>query len=210
MSIGGLAKVTSSEETAGQNIIDAGVTFFISAGNDEIDTINDHYCGVNAFICVSALSDIDGKCGGAGPSLLRTDGRTQRDDVRALFSNWGSDVEIMAPGVNILSTLPGATSIGNPSGTLGSTAMGPTTEYIGGSEQGRYGLSSGTSMATPVAAGIGALLKSKNPGWSPATIKSTLQADAYPQNQACNGFGHGGLVQDNSPSSEEIIYAGNY
>ena len=48
-------------------LINAGVTMFISAGNDYNETINDDYCGVDAFICVSALSDTDGKCGGQGP-----------------------------------------------------------------------------------------------------------------------------------------------
>ena len=55
------------------------------------------------------------------------------------FSNWGSSVQVAAPGVCILSTFP--------------------------IEQGEYGTISGTSMASPHAAGALALLASRdNPG----------------------------------------------
>ena len=58
---GGLPQQT---QTAGQNLINAGVTMFVSAGNCNDRTTNSTYCGVTAFICVSALADFDGKCGG--------------------------------------------------------------------------------------------------------------------------------------------------
>ena len=53
----------------------------------------------------------------------------------------------------------------------GETGTGTAT-YIGTSEHGRYAVFSGTSMASPIAAGIGALLKSKNPGLDPCHNKN--------------------------------------
>ena len=202
--------VSAATQTAGQNLINAGVTMFISAGNCNAESVNKAYCSVSAFICVSALADFDGKCGGQSSLTSTSLVGTNRDDQRAVFSNHGSDVDIMAPGVNVLSTAPGALS-GVPDPELGwGTGSGKAT-YIGTSEQGRYAVLSGTSMASPIAAGIGALLKSKNPGWTPATVKTQLLAQAYPQNQACDGFGRGGLAQGaNSESSEKMLYAGNY
>lgn len=207
--------VTSAMQTAGQNLINSGVTMFASAGNCNAESVSKPYCSVTAFICVSALADYDGRCGArssltwssaaAGPSY---------DDRRASFSNHGSDIDIMAPGVSVLSTYPGLSSsnVGDP--TVPPTGWGdgrnPAT-YIGTSEHGRYATLSGTSMASPIAAGIGGLLKSKNPAWSPATIKSNLQSNAYSQSLACDGSSKGGLSQGaNSESSEKILYAGNY
>ena len=39
-------------------------------------------------------------------------------------------------------------------------------------------------MATPVVAGVAALVKLNNPSWTPAQIKADLQAKAYAQNQS--------------------------
>jgi hypothetical protein len=69
------------------------------------------------------MADSDGRFGALGPATRRGD----RDDTFAIsFSNFGSDVDVIAPGVDILSTLPGN----------------------------RYGLSDGTSMASPAVAGL--------------------------------------------------------
>jgi thermitase len=76
-------------------------------------------------------------------SVAATDDR----DALASFSNFGaSTVDLAAPGVNILSTLPGN----------------------------RYGSYSGTSMATPHVAGAAALIKSKWPTLDDAQVKSKI------------------------------------
>ncbi len=72
---------------------------------------------------------------------------TDHNDRLANFSNYGRNtVDLAAPGVNILSTLPGS----------------------------RYGFLSGTSMAAPHVAGAAALLFAQNPNQSVAQVKSKL------------------------------------
>ncbi len=77
-------------------------------------------------------------------------GATDADDRRASFSNWGADVDLTAPGDRILSTMPG-----NAYATL-----------------------SGTSMATPMAAGAAALLKAQTPSLTPVQLKTRLASTA--------------------------------
>ena len=72
---------------------------------------------------------------------------TGAKDGLASFSNYGAKtVDLAAPGVNILSTLPG----------------------------GRYGYYSGTSMASPHVAGVAALIKSRHPAYGAGTIKAQI------------------------------------
>ena len=82
--------------------------------------------------CRSARWPTSTACPAAGQPTCRAD----QDDTLADFSNWGPEIDIAAPGVCILSTYP--------------------------LEQGEYGTISGTSMASPHAAGALALLASTN------------------------------------------------
>jgi subtilisin family serine protease len=81
---------------------------------------------------------------------------TDRNDRIASFSNWGAtSVDVAAPGVGILSTLPG----------------------------GRYGTLSGTSMATPHVTGGAALVMASDPRLSIAEVKQRLLRGADPIGQ---------------------------
>lgn len=123
---------SQAEYDAIQGAVNAGVAFAVAAGNDDADARNYSPGGFNNVLSVSALADFDGIPGGLGSSTCRTD----QDDTLADFSNWGPEVDVAAPGVCILSTYP--------------------------IEQGTYGTISGTSMASPHAAGALALLASAN------------------------------------------------
>ena len=121
----------------------AGVTYAAAAGNESDDAANHVPAAYDEVITVSALADFNGLPGGGAAATCRSD----VDDTLADFSNFGADVDLIAPGVCILSTWKG----------------------------GKYNTISGTSMATPHVTGGAALYKSTHPGASPASVKSALQ-----------------------------------
>lgn len=96
---------------------------------------------------------------------------TDRNDQKASFSQFNSDVEIAAAGVDVLSTVPG----------------------------GGYEAFSGTSMATPHVAGAAAVVKSANPGLTAAQLRSRLQQGVddlgTPGRDPQFGFGRVDLVK---------------
>ncbi len=88
-------------------------------------------------------------------------GALQQDNQRANFSNYGYWVDVMAPGLNILSTLNDA----------------------------EYGSNSGTSMATPIVAGVAGLIKSSYPNLTGLQIAERIKATATDISQiGGNGF----------------------
>ncbi|HXF62263.1 MAG TPA: S8 family serine peptidase [Caldilineaceae bacterium] len=115
-----------------QSAVNKGIAFAVAAGNSDANAANYSPAGFDNVLTVSALADFNGASGGGAAPTCRDD----QDDTLADFSNWGAVVDIAAPGVCILSTYP--------------------------LEQGEYGAISGTSMASPHAAGALALLASRN------------------------------------------------
>lgn len=75
---------------------------------------------------------------------------TTSSDAKSGFSNWGTGVDISAPGSDILSSTPNNT----------------------------YSVFSGTSMAAPNAAGVAALIWSANPTWTREQVVAQLQGTA--------------------------------
>jgi subtilisin family serine protease len=172
----GCVCTSSAMNTAVSNSVAAGVVYAISAGNDMIDVSNVTPANNPDAIIVSALADFDGKPGGlSNASQAYTTCTETQDDSFACFSNFGSGVTIMAPGVNILSTWMG-----------GGTAI-----------------LSGTSMASPHVAGAAALYRVKHPGSTPAQVKAGLLAEADPT--PCSNSGTGLCSDDPDGIQEPLV-----
>ncbi|KAL6825142.1 subtilisin-like protein [Trichoderma camerunense] len=125
MSLGG--GYTASVNAAAAALIDAGVFLAVAAGNDGADARN-----------TSPASE---------PSVC-TVGASTSADARASFSNYGTVVDIFAPGQDVLSTWP----------------------------SGRTNTISGTSMATPHIVGLGAYLLALEGPRAPEALCSRIQA----------------------------------
>ncbi len=91
-------------------------------------------------------------------------GSTNETDGRSSFSNYGLYVDLFAPGSNILSL----SNAGDDS----------------------YTTMSGTSMATPCAAGLAALIWSQNPAFTPEEVEAHLK-DTCDNVGSSNTFGYG-------------------
>ena len=140
MSLGG--GISSALDTAVTNSINDGVTYAIAAGNETQDA-----CNTSPARVASAL----------------TVGSTTTSDARSSFSNFGTCLDIFAPGSSI-------TSSWNTSDTATNTI-------------------SGTSMATPHVTGVAALFLETNPTASPATVASAIINNSTPNKVTNAGTG---------------------
>ncbi len=129
------------------------VVVVVAAGNDAVDAIYKGPANVPGVVTVGAIVDFDGLPGGLGLGYPGC-GLMHRDDFLAVFSNFGSTVDVVAPGACILSTLPGQS----------------------------WGFSSGSSMSTPHVAGVFAAFMAKFPDCRGAdAVKTVLgYAEQFP------------------------------
>ena len=92
---------------------------------------------------------------------------TDASDRRASFSSTGAQVELAAPGVSVFSTWNDGTGY-----------LDPQPVCSGEDESDCYKYGSGTSMASPHAAGTAALILAANPGWTNDQVRAQLRATA--------------------------------
>ncbi|UKA53790.1 Ig-like domain-containing protein [Arthrobacter sp. FW305-BF8] len=118
-------------DAAVQGIISDGVTAMVAAGNSATDACNSSPARVAGALTVAASDSAD---------------------KQAAFSNYGSCVDLFAPGVSIKSASSSSTT---------ATA-----------------LMSGTSMASPHVAGAAAVVLSRSPGLAPADVAAKLLSEA--------------------------------
>jgi thermitase len=149
MSLGGGASTTLQQAVASAWNNGNGAVIVAAAGNDGDATLN--YPAAYAEVVSVAATD--------------------SADARASFSNANADVEVAAPGVNVLSTVRG----------------------------GGYATLSGTSMATPHVSAVAGVLRQLFPSDSAAAIRSRLDAavnDLGPAGRdASFGFGRVNLCK---------------
>ncbi|MFL5351588.1 S8 family serine peptidase [Archangium sp.] len=131
MSLGGGA--SDAMDQGVRNLIARGVTVVVAAGNSNVDACTQSPARVGEAITVAA---------------------TDINDARASFSNWGSCVDVFAPGVDIVSAYHGNDTY--------QTTM------------------SGTSMATPHVAGAVAQYLQAQPGAAPANSHNAIVGESTP------------------------------
>jgi subtilisin len=143
------------------NVVSRGVTVVVAAGNDGANSATYAPAQYDEVITVSAYYDTDGLQGGLGPSYFPG----YCDDCFANFSNWGADVDIAAPGVDVLST---------------ASALAYSNYLYCQTTQKKYCWESGTSMASPHVAGAAALILAQQGDMSPASVRTRLRLTGEP------------------------------
>ncbi len=171
LSYGGIEYATIN--SAAQYLRARNGLLFMSAGNDSSEFAS--YPDYTSFIGVGA---------------------TDQNDNKANFSNWGTFVDITAPGVSILTTYP----------------------------SNRYVYYSGTSFSSPLAAGIAALMVAANPNITVNELENGIFSTAVDIGDGGddNVFGHGlinaeaavnyaaNLVSNNAPIAVINDMTSNY
>ncbi|MFF4661041.1 S8 family serine peptidase [Streptomyces sp. NPDC001381] len=160
MSLGGDGACTSATQSAINAAVNRGTTVVVAAGNENDNVANHSPGNCNNVISVAA---------------------TNRSGAKASYSNYGSLVDISAPG--------GQTSTGTANGILSTLNSGTKTPS---SES--YAYYQGTSMATPHIAGLVALVKAANSSLTPAQIETAIKNNAHALPGACSGGCGAGLA----------------
>jgi membrane-anchored mycosin MYCP len=100
------------------------------------------------------------------PGVLGVGASDRNDERDSDFSETGSSVDVAAPGVDMVSTVPG----------------------------GGQCVDSGTSFAAPYAAAVAALLRQMHPDWTPAQIVARIEQTAQRTDPGRNDFIGWGVV----------------
>ncbi len=157
ISLGG----TGSCDTTTQNAINSarsrGASVIVAAGNENVNASNSTPANCSGVVTVASVN---------------------RSGGRSYFSNFGSTVEVAAPGGDIRSS--------SANGILSTLNSGTTTP---GSDA--YAFYQGTSMATPHVVGVVALMLSVKPTLTPDQVTSILQSTARAFPATCSQCGSG-------------------
>ncbi|KZN51959.1 S8 family peptidase [Pseudoalteromonas luteoviolacea] len=185
MSLGGSGACSSTTQNAINQARANGSVIIIAAGND-----NDNANNYNPGNCAGIVNVAS----------------VGRDGGRAYYSNYGSSIDVAAPG--------GAQSFANdPEGILSTYNSGSNTPVSDS-----YSYSQGTSMAAPHVAGIAALIKQAKPTATPDEIETILKNTTRSFPATCTNCGTGivdanaavdmALGNDNTNPGDNVLVDG--
>ena len=157
MSLGGSGSCDTTTQNAINSAVGRGTTVVVAAGNSNANASGFTPASCNNVVNVASVTSAS---------------------ARSSFSNYGTSIDVSAPGSNILSTLNSGT-------------QGPGTE--------NYVSYNGTSMASPHVAGAVALAQSRRLAlglalWTPAQVEANLKSTAYALSGACSGGCGAGII----------------
>ena len=153
MSLGGGGTCSATYQNAINGAVGRGTTIVVAAGNSNVNVSGSVPANCANVVAVAA---------------------TDSNGARASFSNYGTGIDVSAPGVGILSTLNSGTTV-------------QSTES--------YASYNGTSMAAPHVAGVVALMQAAaSSPLTPASVESTLKSTARALPGACSGGCGAGIV----------------
>jgi hypothetical protein len=148
MSIGG-SGVDGAVAALIQDAVDAGIVVVAAAGNSACFAIWESQDGKKNRNCTQ--TSISRNFPGSYPiDGLITVGAVDRERKRANYSSYNAQVDVAAPGTGVATTFP----------------WGPNADF------------GGTSAATPVVAGVAALVMEAAPSLTPAQVQSVIQISA--------------------------------
>ncbi len=160
MSLGGSGTCAATYQNAITSAVGRGTVVVVAAGNSNANAANFQPASCNNVINVAALD---------------------RNGSRAYYSNFGTSIDVAAPGGDVRSS--------SSNGILSTLNTGTTTQ---GSAT--YAFYQGTSMASPHVAGLAALILSKNAALTPAQVETFIKNNTRALPGTCTGGCGTGLV----------------
>ena len=157
MSLGGQGTCGTTTQTAINSAVGRGTVVVVAAGNSNADV-----SGFNPANCANVVAVA----------------ATNRAGGRSYYSNYGSLIDVAAPGGELTQT----TSVNGIWSTLNAGTTTPGAES--------YAFYQGTSMASPHVAGVAALILSKG-SKTPAEIETLLKNNTRPFPATCTSCGTG-------------------
>lgn len=157
LSLGGGGACGSTTQSAINTARSLGATVVVAAGNENQNASNSNPANCAGVVTVAA---------------------TDRAGNRANYSNYGSVVDVAAPG--------GETNVSAADGiasTLNSGTQGPGADS--------YVYFQGTSMATPHVAGVAALMYAVDPAITPDEVEADLKSSSRAFPGSCSQCGSG-------------------
>lgn len=182
---GGSAYITDMAEAISYGADHGAKVVNVSFGGYSYSTIvsaADYARSKGTLVVFAAGNENTDLTGSADPASILLAGATSSSDTRASFSNYGTPVDVVAPGESVLTLVKG----------------------------GSYGYWSGTSFSSPITAGLAALIYSVNPAFTPAQVEGIIESTCKDLGAAGEDSVYGfGLIQADKAVAKAVSLGGN-